>query len=189
MRLAGGSSSNIAMPPRCRRSGAFGAVHQPTAQARLAARPGAGPSRCKSILPVRQSATDKAPAAAVSAPSAAAAAAVAGRKTQETSPPRAPGAQQKSSSRRCPLCSSATPATPEPASSSSADNATRGRAHGCSPSTISINCSAVFRSGRIRGSADTRIRKSTLFAASSSSRAVLACSGDSSITQKKITPI
>ena len=41
------------------------------------------------------------------------------------------------------------------------------------PSTIAINCSAVFRKGRMSGSADTRIRNTTLFAASSSSRAVL----------------
>src|ERR1035441_8829144 len=55
--------------------------------------------------------------------------------------------------------------------------------------TISINCSAVFRSGRMSGSAETRSRNTTLFVDSSSRRAVRACLGDSSMTQKKKTPI
>ena len=61
--------------------------------------------------------------------------------------------------------------------------------HRSSPFTISISCSAVFRKGRMSGSVETRIRNTTLFDAKSSRRPVRACLGDSSITQKKITPI
>jgi len=50
-------------------------------------------------------------------------------------------------------------------------------------------CRAVFRSGLIGGIAENRIKAVTIFDDSFSNRLLRACPADSSITQKRITPI